>query len=160
MLKIKRSKGFTLIEVLVTSIIVGFVLTGVAMALIVAYRISDQVLSKTDTQNVLTAIISNLDSKVKNSSSLSVTGGVLKLTDLSGTVSYYRISGNKIEQSSDGTNYTKLIPSYPNVGISGSFTNTGTTLTTLSVTISVVRGVGTIALTDNLIFKCSQRVYS
>jgi len=57
-------KGFTLVEVLVTSIILGFVLTGVGMFLIMTARISEQANVDVRSQNNLNLVFNNIANEV------------------------------------------------------------------------------------------------
>lgn len=108
---IDNRKAFSLIEVMVTAIIAGFVLTGTALYMMYSSNSYNGTVAKTNIQSALTMIESEIKRDIQKGVSVNVSfgGQKLEIKDNSGILETFEFSGNKFLKGTSTTNYIKSI---------------------------------------------------
>lgn len=144
----KKIKGFTLIEVLVTSIISVIVMTGIVMFFTILFRLNNDAIAEMSVQDTSNLIYSELASKMRMARNIDVISSdqkSIRINNKDGTNIEYQFTDTGIKKNG---NYI-VLPSVGTVKIEGVFDNvqdTGYKMIKFKFTISqTYRGISRVS---------------
>jgi len=118
----RKIKGFTLVEVLVTSIISVIVIAGIVMFFTILIRLSNDAIAELSVQDTSNLIYSELASKMRMAKNIDVISSdqkSIRINNKDGTSVEYQFTGTGIKKNG---NYM-VLPSVGTIKIEGEFDN-------------------------------------
>ncbi|OYT10446.1 MAG: hypothetical protein B6I18_09070 [Bacteroidetes bacterium 4572_112] len=104
-------KGVTLIEVLITGLILAFVLTGVSTYLILSARYSNEAVVATRAQSQLSLAYLSIFNHVTEGKEIAISDGILSITKTDDSIVLFRFNdeNDRLERKEDNAAYTNVL---------------------------------------------------